>query len=211
MLFFQRLFGFVFKPKKLNDFTSIVNYWENRYEEGGNSGAGSYGSAALDKARFINLHLNEMNLASVIDFGCGDGNQLGLLNLSNRSYIGLDVSAQAINICESLFQGEKMTFKHVVSYEDLQIPFSDLALSMDVIYHLTEDQTYFNYLNKLFTSAKYVIIYSMDFEVPNWSGHSRPRKFSEDIRRLFPNTKLVTRISSTIPGEERMEYFLYQN
>lgn len=41
----------------------------------------------------------------------------------------------------------------------------DLALSLDVIYHLIEDEIFEKYMKDVFrASTKYVIIYSTDFE-----------------------------------------------
>ena len=48
---------------------SSADYWEARYRDGGNSGAGSYGRLALFKARFLNDFVRSENVQSVIEFG----------------------------------------------------------------------------------------------------------------------------------------------
>ena len=73
-------------------------YWENRYKYQGNSGAGSYGKLAEFKAEVINEFINENNINNVIEFGCGDGNQLNLFNIKN--YLGFDVSDTIIKLCQ---------------------------------------------------------------------------------------------------------------
>ena len=54
-------------------------YWENRYAIGQYSGSRSHGSFAVHKAGVIDDFIRSRSIESVIEFGCGDGNQLGLL------------------------------------------------------------------------------------------------------------------------------------
>jgi SAM-dependent methyltransferase len=82
-------------------FPGSKRYWENRYCQGGNSGAGSYGELAEFKAETLNKFVAENNIHSVIEFGCGDGNQLMLANYPY--YTCVDVSPKAIEICRELF------------------------------------------------------------------------------------------------------------
>lgn len=73
---------------------NVREYWERRYEQGGNSGAGSYGEIAEFKAKTLNGFLKRKKIKEVIDFGCGDGAQLELLNV--KSYVGVDVSKHVV-------------------------------------------------------------------------------------------------------------------
>ena len=57
-------------------------YWNNRYKNKGNSGKGSYDELAYFKAETINTLLIENNINSVIEFGCGDGNNLKLMDIA---------------------------------------------------------------------------------------------------------------------------------
>src|SRR5437660_1578196 len=75
-------------------FLGSKDYWEGRYVEGGDSGHGSYGFLAAEKARFLNAFIEKHHVASVIEFGCGDGNQLSLARYPR--YLGLDVSEAAV-------------------------------------------------------------------------------------------------------------------
>jgi len=218
-MFFTRIWFYLIKvfrthntkPERIEDFAAIASYWEERYEHGGNSGAGSYGLPAIYKADFVNQTMDDLGIKNVIDFGCGDGHQLSLLNMDQRSYVGLDISAESIQICRSKFQEPNIRFLHVTNYETLKLPYSELSVSMDVIYHLTEDAAYFTYLDYLFNSSKFVLIYSMDQEDPKWTGHSRPREFSKDIVSRFPAARLLAQVESSVPEEVGMYFFLYQN
>ena len=75
-------------------FKGSAKYWEDRYARGGTSGAGSYGRAAEWKAQIVNAWVRELGITSVIDWGCGDGNQLSLADYPR--YLGLDRSPSAV-------------------------------------------------------------------------------------------------------------------
>jgi hypothetical protein len=75
-------------------FPGSGDYWKRRYRGGGNSGAGSYDHLAHFKAEVINDYVRKHDIQSVIEFGCGDGNQLSLLQVP--CYAGLDISPTVI-------------------------------------------------------------------------------------------------------------------
>jgi len=70
-------------------FSGSNNYWERRYSRGGNSGTGSHGRLAAAKADVLNRLVEEEGITSVLELGCGDGNQLDLAKYP--SYVGVDV------------------------------------------------------------------------------------------------------------------------
>jgi len=80
------------------------NYWENRYKQNGNSGAGSYGILATFKSTVINNFIKEHDIKSIIDYGVGDGNQLKLFDFKHIQYTGLDVSKTIIDKCKVEFK-----------------------------------------------------------------------------------------------------------
>src|ERR1700760_1333334 len=86
-------------------FKTSSDYWERRYVRGGNSGVGSYGRLANFKAEFLNDFVEQHRINSVIEYGCGDGSQLKLA--SYPSYIGIDVSPRAVEICRALFAADR--------------------------------------------------------------------------------------------------------
>lgn len=183
-------------------FQSSSSYWENRYTRGGSSGLGSFGSYASFKANVVNAFVNEHRVTSIIEFGCGDGNQLSLMQYPR--YIGLDVSSAALDRCRKLFAGDNT--KSFFLYEPQhflhsRVPFSaELAMSLDVIYHLVEDDVFEKYLTHLFAVAtRYVIIFSSDTDVdPGYlAPHVKHRRFSQAVARNFPDWKLL----QTIPNE----------
>jgi len=170
-------------------FKNSKQYWNDRYNSNGNSGAGSYGNLAKFKSEILNNFVIENNIESVIEFGCGDGNQLSLANYP--SYVGYDISTKSISICKEIFKDDRTkNFYHIDEYNNQMY---ELSLSLDVLYHLIEDDTYNNYIQNLFTSSKkFVIIYSSNDEtITSKSSHVRHRKFVNDIPSNFECIKII--------------------
>lgn len=180
----------------LRPFHGSTDYWQHRYARGGDSGAGSYGRRAAHKAETINAFVSRENIQSVIEFGCGDGNQLQLARYPR--YRGFDVSAAAVARCRELFASDPTKSFDLMDRYDGQK--AELALSLDVLYHLVEEATFDAYLRTLFGAAtRYVMIYSTDSDRNPWYGqpHVRHRRFSRWVERQLPQWRLL----QTIPGE----------
>ena len=178
-----------------------ADYWQNRYLNNGNSGAGSYGRLAKFKANIINSFAEENKIKSVIEFGCGDGNQLALFNF--KQYLGFDVSDSAIELCRKKFMdNNNFVFKHLSQYNGEK---AELCLSLDVIYHLIEDSVYDSYMKNLFNSAeKFVIIYSSNKNKKHCK-HVKHRKFSDWIKYNCPEWELLKYIPNKYPYNKNDE------
>jgi SAM-dependent methyltransferase len=214
--FAQRLYrSFSSKTKKRPAFCGSREYWEQRYAKGGNSGVGSYGKFAEFKAEVINNFLSQHNIKSVIEFGCGDGNQLYLARYPK--YLGLDVSGQAIALCRNAFHGD--AHKEFRVLDDYMGETADLALSLDVIYHLVEDEVFENYMDQLLHAAgRFVIIYSSDSdENALYEGtHVKHRHFTRWLRENRPEWKLMRKVPNKYPyqGDYRegsfADFFMFE-
>ncbi len=99
--------------KSLRSFNSAES-WTKRYASGGNSGAGSYGRLAEFKADTINTFVRDRNINSVIEFACGDGNQLQLAEYP--MYFGVDVAPLCITRCHEVFLPTRRKLKHLSDY-----------------------------------------------------------------------------------------------
>ena len=180
----------------LAPFISSEKYWVNRYNMGENSDQGSYGHLADFKADIINEFVRRNVITSVIELGCGEGNQLKLAEYP--SYTGFDVSLKALSICEEAFSND--TTKNFRLMENYNNETADLSLSLDVIFHLVEDYVFTEYMNTLFSaSKKFVIIYSSDYEenIKEQPSHVKHRNFSLWINKKMPGWKL----SKYIPNQ----------
>lgn len=179
-------------------FAGSAAYWDRRYAEGGDSGAGSYGKFAAFKARVLNGLFEELGLRSAIEFGCGDGNQLRLLKIAD--YTGVDVSAQAIERCRKTFGGD--AGKRFVLAADYEGQAADCSLSLDVIYHLVEDAVFDGYMRQLFAAGRRaVVVYSSDFDPPADpdGAHVRHRAFTRWVEREMPGWTLLRKIPNDYP------------
>ncbi len=175
-----------------NENFDSVQYWENRYKNGGNSGNGSYGDLAEFKAKVLNDFICNNHIDRVIEWGFGDGNQLGLLKIP--SYTGYDVSQTACDMCQKLYSQDKN--KEFRYYDGSKMSdFGekyDMAISLDVLYHLTEDDKFDNYLYNLFCSSeKYVCIYSSDYREWQEVEHVKRRQFTEYVKERYPQWKMI--------------------
>jgi hypothetical protein len=184
-------------------FPGSMNYWEKRYASGGTSGPGSYGRLSEFKAGILNSFVKENGITSVIEFGCGDGNQLSLADYPQ--YIGLDVSRCAIIKCKERFSQD--INKSFYLYEPYcfidrnNLFAADLVLSVDVIYHLIEDDIYSLYMSHIFSSSKkFVIIYSNN-EDGVLKNHVRCRLFTKYVENKFPYFELIEIIPNLYPDD----------
>lgn len=177
-------------------------YWETRYKQNGTSGLGSYNTAAAIKANYINSVITKYEIKTINDFGHGDGNQIGLLT-GFENYTGYDVSKTIRNKCIEKYK-EQPQYSFISDYEKF-IP-CDLVMSLDVIYHIIEEDIYINYINNLFTLGKYVLIYAVDKnETP--SEHVKFREFTGYISMHFQDFTLI----ETAPGYHKdVNFFLYK-
>ncbi|HVV21784.1 MAG TPA: class I SAM-dependent methyltransferase [Pseudonocardiaceae bacterium] len=194
-------------------FKGTAAYWENRYASGGTSGAGSYGPQAEWKARIVNDWVADLDVRSVVDLGCGDGNQLSLADYPR--YVGLDRSATAVRMCIDRFRADPT--KSFLRYDPdtLSDPAgwlrADLALSMEVIFHLVEDDVFADYMTRLFDSAdRYVVICSNNTDDDELVPHERHRDFTRWVEDHQPEWKLDKRIDPPAGLHLMSSFFRYR-
>jgi hypothetical protein len=194
-------------------YTDSARFWEQNYAQGQTSGSGSYGTLAEGKSRFLNDLVGQRGVRSVIEFGCGDGNQLSLA--SYPSYVGLDVSRSAIALCQRRFSGD--TGKSFFLYDGAcfidraGVFTADLALSLDVIYHLTEDSVFETYLAHLFAAGqRLVVVYSTNMEVSGTAPHVRHRHFTPWVEANCPGWVLTAVAPGPSAERARADFFVYE-
>ncbi|KKR21164.1 MAG: hypothetical protein UT48_C0012G0023 [Parcubacteria group bacterium GW2011_GWE2_39_37] len=137
-------------------------YWNKRYQEGGNSGKGSYGELFEYKTNYINEFIETNNIKSLIDFGCGDGNQIK--SLAPIKYLGFDVAMSSINICRNSYNDDEN--KSFMLYDpnyfsNNNFIGSELVISLDVLYHIIDEEDFIKTINDIFScSNKFVILFT---------------------------------------------------
>lgn len=185
-------------------FHGSAGYWQQRYAAGGNSGDGSYGEEARFKAEVLNGFVAEHQISSVLEFGCGDGHQLSLGTYPR--YLGLDVAAGAVDLCMERFRGDptrSFLWFDPARFVNRGGVTAELAMSLDVLYHLVEDAVFDRHLRQLFdASSRYVAIYSSDVDQPSEEPHVRHRRFTAWVEAHQPTWRALQQVPN--PIEQRL-------
>jgi len=181
----------IFRQRLTKRFINSKQYWENRYFFGGNSGRGSYKEEALIKADFVNNSISKYNINSIVDIGCGDGNNLMLFD--QVDYIGIDPSETIINLNKKKFIRDNQKKFYLLNGNQIEIAKiannfisnrNSITLSLDIIFHLVEDYSYHDHIELINNiNSNYCLIVSTNYEA-NYNlatPHVRHRKFSRDF------------------------------
>jgi SAM-dependent methyltransferase len=182
-------------------FPGSAAYWERHYARGGDSGEGSQGDLARFKAEVLNDFVAACDIGSVVEFGCGDGRQLALARYPR--YLGLDVSPTTLRRVVTRFADDPA--KSFLRYDPACFTDAagfigaDAALSLDVIYHLIENDVYHRHLRHVFAAARrFVVLYTSDADrlpgLDRTAPHVRHRPVARDVARAFPGWRLRERI-----------------
>jgi SAM-dependent methyltransferase len=181
-------------------------YWERHYARGGHSGEGSGGRLAEFKAEVLNGLVAAHDIGSVIEFGCGDGRQLALARYPR--YLGLDVSPTTLRRTAASFADDPT--KGFLCYDPTAFAdpagylTAELALSLDVIYHLVEDEVYERHLRHVFgAGSRLVVLFTSDADrlpgTPRSAPHVRHRPVVRDVAERFTRWRLRERIANRYP------------
>jgi SAM-dependent methyltransferase len=186
-----------------SSFAGSAPYWERRYGAGGDSGSGSYGRYAAFKAEVLNAFVAEHGVGSVIEFGCGDGNQLALAEYPR--YLGVDVSESAVRLCRERFATDPTkSFETLGDYASEQ---AELSRSLDVIYHLVEDDAFAAHMQTVFGGARrFVGIYSSNVDDGEGGSmaHVRHRRFTDWVDAHAPEWDVLARVPNRYPYRGRL-------
>ena len=179
-------------------FQGSSNYWKERYQQGGTSGPGSAGHLAEFKAEVLNEFVANNGIQSVIEFGCGDGVQLGLAKYP--LYAGVDVAEGSVANCRQRFSGDPTKTFYLANQVPENLGQFDLVLSLDVIFHLVENKVFDAYMHSLFAHAgRFVVIFSSDKDEPGDAPHVRHRAFTQWIKTHQPKWKQTGYVPNKFP------------
>jgi len=189
-----------FRRRKKQKFDS-GEYWRRRYEDKKTSGPGSYGRLAAYKADIVNGILRDRGISSVIEFGCGDGNQAALFEIPN--YTGVDISPLVVENAKKTFADRPGWTFQVAGEGTVADGAHDMSMSLDVIYHLIEDDVFETYMHNLVAAARrYVLVFASDYEQTAKPKHVRHRHYSEWLAQNYPELKMVQEFEHPYPASE---------
>lgn len=121
-------------------FTQIYNTGEwgrDRFGEG-TSGSGSLPETTEPYRFFVQQFIDQHQIQSVVDMGCGDWSFSQLMNWENINYMGFDVVKSVIEKNQAKFTQPNIHFYHGdVLTTDL--PPADLLICKDVLHHLCNE------------------------------------------------------------------------
>lgn len=93
----------------------------------------------------------------VLDFGCGNGRLLGLLNRKNIDYFGVDISKKLINSARNSHLGKNAQFLKISSSQT-SLPFEDnffnVIYSIAVFHHIPSEKLRLEIARELFRTLK---------------------------------------------------------
>lgn len=165
----------------MNTTTFTYSYWNNRYDRGGRSGPGSYGFVAHVKSEFLTSFVKKHAIKTMVEYGCGDGNNLCLTTEKNPNLkiIGVDISTTALDLCRRKMP--EHVFVHKNDYVAAAEPV-DLVVSLEVIFHLIEDEVYNDYMRSITSiGSEWLVILSPDQDERRQhagAAHVKKRKYS---------------------------------
>lgn len=192
---------------------NLKNYWQTRYVNGGNSGAGSYNDEAKLKASIINYWIDELSINSITEIGSGDGNNLLLYNI-RKSYCGYDISEKANELASQRVSDSKYVFTSDLNQIDYN---AEMCLCLDVLFHQVNDDDYNGIMELLFKKGnwKYLMIYTAETSpIPekDLAAHMKFRELQNYVKDKFPNWELLHWVSGysedKFPSNKKM--FVYK-
>jgi len=183
-------------------------YWELRYRLGATSGAGSYGANAEYKASVVNDCVHRFGVRTVLEFGCGDGNQLGYMDYA--SYVGLDVSKAAVKKCSKKFADDSSKcFRLYDPRQPLDMGQYDMTVSLEVLMHITDEDDFVATLDHIFAhSRNLVVIQTSLYPIVAYKpgSHERHRELLPYLEKYeFTLAEKIIHPSTTEEGRQRGE------
>jgi len=145
-----------------------IEYWNQRYSSGGNSGHGSYDEQLTKKLKW----LSGLPIKSIVEVGCGDFN-FG----SNLLKLYPKVDYQGTDISDVVIKHNKIKFPEINFGMVGHCKPADLVMCIDVLFHTLKDEDYENTLDRienLWTDYLAVTSYEYDKDLGN---HVNIRKF----------------------------------
>ena len=107
---------------------------------GKGSGGGSDPHECQLYINWLQSYIQENNIKSIVDLGCGDWQYMQILDLNNINYLGIDAAATVIDSNSINFSSQNISFKIFTSYSD--IPDADMLICKDVMQHLSNEEVF---------------------------------------------------------------------
>jgi SAM-dependent methyltransferase/tetratricopeptide (TPR) repeat protein len=192
-------------------------YQKNEWDYG--SGPGSLPINNIGYMEFVQSFIENSDIKSIVDFGCGDWQFSRLMNWHGASYVGFDLVPDVIESNRKAFARPGISFEVFKALDE--VPVADLLLCKDVFQHLPNDLIR-EYLATFKRKFKFLLItnddepdslLNSDIQAGSW----RPIRldcppFSESTPIVFSRTDTVGgrrhKTTCLIDGNRDGEYLL---
>ena len=142
--------------------------------------------------------MRDLGVTSVVELGIGDGNQSSLFEIP--FYAGIDVVPQIVARARERFADRPGWTFHEVGNLGPQDRRCDMSMSLDVIYHLVEEEVYDRYMRDLMGFAdRFVLVYASDHDADARARHVRHRNYGRWIAQSAPDWRLRERFEHPYP------------
>ncbi len=209
------------KNKKKKTVSSSETYWRGRYADTsskffkGASGNGKLPFRTRYKSKIINSVISTHSVESILDLGCGDGSLTSKIKC--KKYFGIEIDKNLTDELRRQYENQP-NYNFSTALEDSWPESFDLSLSIDVIFHLLEDEVYIKYMNMLFMgNAELVLIKSSNHDEVGIgrNAHILHRNFTKNISANFPEYKLIAKYGPRrkkiyLSISDRDLFFLYK-
>jgi hypothetical protein len=156
----------LFKNIIYDNSTIFTNIYKNQIWNQGDSnvplsGPGSSIESTKDITNFLNNFIDEYNVTSILDLGCGDlvwMSNTPFFNDNNINYTGIDVVDFLIDEHKIKYNNKNFYVKDIVN-PSLSIEFSDIIIIRDVLFHLKNNDI-LNIFKNIKNKFKFIAITS---------------------------------------------------
>lgn len=163
-----------------NNATNFGAVFSKIYEQhswGNGSGPGSSPENTKAYRTVLQYFLNEPNVNTIVDLGCGDWQIMNLLTIpKNKKYTGLDVVQDLITAHQQKYTATNIDFKLIQGLAD--VPSGDLLVIKDVIQHWPNAQID-EFVQTVLPKFKYALITNCFQACAAWSGLQKA--YNQDI------------------------------
>lgn len=159
----EEVFGTIYRENKWGNAETV-------------SGPGSQKAVAQFLIKPLNNWLDDLNVQTILDFPCGDGNWIFDLDLENRKYIGADIVPELIDQTRSKHAAGNRRFE-VLNIINDPLPPADLLLCRDCFVHLPNELILKALENISRSGIRYLALthfpdFPRNYNIP--TGHWRP-------------------------------------
>lgn len=128
-------------PQMFADPSNLKQTFDTIYSRavwGGGSGGGSDVKAALIYLAYVQHFLDRHAIRSIVDLGCGDWRFSKYLDLSGRTYLGVDIVGSVIAANRAAYGSATISFQEA-DITQFDVGECDLLLCKDVLQHLSNE------------------------------------------------------------------------